>query len=216
MTVISSSLLWKMRLIYFFLWSYTLGCQGQMDNDHHGRVGGPCEGCEAIFEFGDRQLSPVDTLPGFTESTPRLQVEGTVFSKSGKPASDVIIYMYHTNQDGLYLAGDGSLPWGSRHGRYRGWVKTDKSGQFAFFTCRPGAYPDGTEPEHIHLTIKEPDKNEYYIESILFDDDPQLTDELRKNMVGRGGSGIVIPTHRDGMLIVNRDIYLGQNIPNYP
>ena len=31
------------------------------------RVGGSCEGCEAIFEFGSKKLSWIETLPDFKE-----------------------------------------------------------------------------------------------------------------------------------------------------
>ncbi len=60
-----------------------------------------------------------------------------------------------------------------------------------------------------------PYKNEYYIDSIVFDDDPMLTQNERNKLDDRGGSGIVKPTLKDGILIVNRDIILGLNIPDY-
>ncbi|MFQ5753432.1 MAG: intradiol ring-cleavage dioxygenase, partial [bacterium] len=40
-------------------------------------VGGPCEGCEAIFEYGDRNLSSIDTLPDFNSNGPKVKVTGT-------------------------------------------------------------------------------------------------------------------------------------------
>ncbi len=44
---------------------------------------------------------------------------------------------------------------------------------------KPAAYPGRTDPAHIHITIKEPDKSEYYIDDFLFDDDPLLIEHER-------------------------------------
>jgi len=63
--------------------------------------------------------------------------------------------------------------------------------------------------------VKEPDKNEYYIEDYVFEDDPLLNDEERKRLKSRGGSGIVLPKMEKGILQVQRDIILGKNIPDY-
>ena len=65
------------------------------------------------------------------------------------------------------------------------------------------------------MTIKEPGKNEYYIDSIVFDDDPLLTRDERSKLENRCGSGIVSPKLKDGILTINRNIILGLNIPNY-
>jgi protocatechuate 3,4-dioxygenase, beta subunit len=179
-------------------------------------VGGPCEGCEAIHEYGNKKLSSTDTLPGFKENEPKLKLTGTVYKKDGKtPASGVIIYIYHTNRKGIYETKGNEKGWAKRHGIFRGWAKTGKDGKYTFYTFRPAAYPNRNIPEHIHITIKEPDKNEYYIDELLFDDDPMLTKEERLDQKNRGGSGIVKPINQDGMLTIKRDIILGLNIPDY-
>jgi len=41
-------------------------------------VGGPCEGCEAVFEWGERQLTPTDTLPDFDSTPQKLLLSGTI------------------------------------------------------------------------------------------------------------------------------------------
>ncbi len=180
-------------------------------------VGGPCEGCEALFEYGDRQLQATDTLPGFADNEPKLLVEGTVFNKDGvTPAIGIIVYIYHTGRNGIYQKKGDENGWGRRHGMYRGWVKTGPDGHYAFYTFRPAAYPDGSEPEHIHLTVKEPGLAPYYMDEYVFDDDPLLTEDARELLVGRGGSGIVLPQVRSGLLTVTRDLLLGRQIPDYP
>lgn len=180
-------------------------------------VGGPCEGCEAIHEYGDRLLNAVDTLPKFLETEPKLKLSGTVFENDGQtPAAGVILYIYHTNRNGIYEKLGNETGWGRRHGYFRGWVKTNKDGRYTFYTFRPAAYPNGREAEHIHITVKEPDTNEYYIDDFLFDDDPLLTSEKRRSRKNRGGSGIVTIKNDNGIPSIERDIILGLNIPDYP
>jgi protocatechuate 3,4-dioxygenase beta subunit len=180
------------------------------------KVGGPCEGCEAIYEFGTRQLSHTDTLLEFDNSQHKLKLFGTVFQPDGKtPAAGVILYIHHTDRSGAYPKPANARGWEQHHGYLRGWVKTDASGQYAFFTFRPGAYPDGSEAAHIHLFVKEPDKNEYYLDDFLFDDDPRLSNERRRKLPQRGGNGIIKTTYANGLLQAKRDIILGLNIPNY-
>lgn len=192
-------------------------CQSQTQKTYKNQiVGGPCEGCEAVFEYGNKKLSAIDTLPDFEYTEPKLKLTGTVFEKDGKtPAENVIVYIYQTNRKGIYATKGNEIGWAKRHGYIRGWVKTDKSGKYTFFTFRPASYPSGIEPEHIHITIKEPNRNEYYIDEFVFNDDPLLTQKERSVLENRGGSGIVQPILKDGILTANRDLILGLNIPNY-
>jgi protocatechuate 3,4-dioxygenase beta subunit len=180
------------------------------------KVGGPCEGCEAIYEYGERELTPVDTLPQFDANEPKLKISGTVYKPDGtSPAENVILYIYHTNRQGIYETRGDESGWAKRHGYIRGWAKTGKDGVYSFYTFRPAHYPDGSECEHIHITIKEPGKNEYYLDEYLFEDDPLLTDKVRQILEDRGGSGIVHPQMEDGLWTVKRDIVLGMHIPDY-
>ncbi len=192
-------------------------CQSQTaKTDLNKIVGGPCEGCEAVFEYGNIKLTPIDTLPGFKETEPKLKLSGTVFEKDGKtPAENVIIYIYHTDRKGIYPTQGNEKGWAKRHGYIRGWIKTDRKGQYTFFTFKPAAYPQGREPAHIHITLKEPNKNEYYIDEFLFDDDPFLIEKERSKLDNRAGSGIVKPILKNNILTAKRDIILGLNIPDY-
>lgn len=193
-----------------------LSCNAQNDKAVTKPVGGPCEGCEAIFEYGDKQLDPVDTLPLFQVNEPKLKISGTVFQRDGKtPAEGVILYIYHTNREGIYQTRGDEKGWARRHGFIRGWVKTDHTGQYTFYTFRPATYPDRSEPEHIHITIKEPDKNEYYLDDYVFEDDSFLISGHKKTFQNLGGSGVMKPFLKDGILNIHRDIILGLNIPNY-
>jgi protocatechuate 3,4-dioxygenase, beta subunit len=180
-------------------------------------VGDGCEGCEAVYEYGSKKLTSVDTLPDFNEEGPKMEISGTIFKKDGKtPAKDVILYIYHTDQRGEYSTKGNEKGWGKRHGYIRGWIKTGADGKYKFYTLRPGAYPGRQNPEHIHPTIKEPGYKEYWIDEYLFEDDPILSQRERNSQPGRGGKGLVrVSKGKDGMQIVKRDIILGLNVPGY-
>ncbi len=208
------------RLIFISIFAFTLSaCQTQPKSDtpkSEKIVGGPCEGCEAIFEYGNKKLTSVDTLPEFENNQPQLKITGTVFQNDGKtPAPNVIIYIYQTNQKGIYETKGNEKGWAKRHGHIRGWIKTSEDGKYTFYTFRPGAYPNSQESEHIHITIKEPNKNEYYIDNFVFTYDPLLTKDKIQLLENRGGSGIVTIQLQDNIQLIKRDIFLGLNIPDY-
>lgn len=169
-------------------------------------------------------ISAKDYSPGWNEEGQKILLTGTVFQPDGKtPASGVVIYYYQTNTEGRYIHKPGekrSMPpnaLGQTHGYIRGWVKTDSNGRYFIYTVRPGAYPGGDVPAHIHATIKEPnDINEYYIDDFVFDDDKLLTFSYRKKMENRCGSGVLRLIKKDSLFIGERNMYLGLNIPDYP
>ena len=175
-------------------------------------VGGPCEGCEAVFEYGERSLSPVDTLPAFDMYGPSLKITGIIYESDGEtPAAGVILYVYHTNPAGEYETRGDETGWGRRHGFIRGWIKTGADGRYTLYTAKPGSY--GRNPAHIHPTILEPDGKYYYIAEYLFEGDPKL--EGFDHASERGGPGILEPKESGGMLVAERDIILGKNVPGY-
>ena len=51
--------------------------------------------------------------------------------------------------------------------------------------------------------------------SLHVEDDPLLTLEKRNKLPQRGGSGIVQLEAENGIFVINRDLVLGLNIPNY-
>lgn len=181
------------------------------------RVGGQCEGCEAIYENKTpfENLSWELTLPAYDDKGPKLHVSGVVYKADGKtPAAGTIMYFYHTDQKGIYPEGN-EKGWGKRHGYIRGWLKTNDKGEYAFKTLRPAAYPDRGAPAHIHCIVKEGGLNEYYIGDYLFDDDPLLSENDKANKAVPGGSGVMKPQSKNGILYAERNIYLGRNVRNY-
>ena len=95
-------------------------------------------------------------------------------------------------------------------------MKTNDKGQYRFYTVRPASYSKTGPPAHIHVTVKEPDKSEYWIDDFHFDDDPFLTPDMRKGQRNRGGDGILKLVEKNGIFYGERNIYLGRNVSDYP
>lgn len=158
-----------------------------------------CDGCEAIHE------RPFDDLRGYTVIPPEgepgepLLLQGTVYEPDGeKPAPGVVLYAYHTDAQGVYPKRGDETGWARRQGYLRGWVKTDAEGRYQFQTIRPASYPGRSSAAHVHMVVKEPDHPEYWIDDVVFEDDPFVTPEYRQRAQNRGGSGIIGLTRGEG------------------
>ncbi len=189
-----------------------------MAADREPVVGLPCEGCEAVFAGQPSNPSSHARIAPVNEPGQPLRLWGKVTDRRGHPQPGVIVYAYHTDKGGRYpttIAHPGGIR--TRHGRLRGWARTDARGQYQFDTIRPGSYPGRDIPEHIHMQVIEPGRATYYIDDVLFRDDPKLTaQQVRELSQGRGGRGVTAPTESNGNWLVRRDIELGLNIPGYP
>lgn len=179
-------------------------------------VGGGCDGCEAIYAGLPASVGSETTIAPEAEPGERMEIRGVVFQRDGKtPAPKVLLYFWHTDVTGHYVPAPEQTGLARRHGKLRGWVRTNERGEYKFQSIRPAAYPGRTVPAHVHVVVKESDKNEYYLDDFLFDDDPILTAEQRARLENRGGSGVMKMSRKDGVWQGRRDIVLGQNIPNY-
>lgn len=177
-------------------------------------IGGACEGCEAIFEYGNRRLQPSDTLVDFHGEGEKIKVTGTIYQVDGTtPAKDVILYVYHTNDSGIYPTKGNETGWAKRHGYIRGWMKTNTDGKYAFFTRKPGVYPSRSQAAHIHPIVLEPNGAYYWLGSYYFAGDTLLNNEQINPENPRGGySGVLNLQNKNGLLVGTRDIILRKNL----
>ena len=180
-------------------------------------VGLPCEGCEAVFDGMPSQMNSRTRIAAKSEPGVPMIVVGKALNSQGQPQSGIIIYAYQTNAKGIYPESSAVRDFETRRqGTLRAWVRTDAAGRYAFDTIRPSSYPADDIPEHIHFHVIEPGCSTYYIDDIMFTDDPKLTSKQIKRIAkNRGGNGISTPLRKDGAWYVTRDIHLGQNIPGY-
>ncbi len=174
-------------------------------------VGGRCEGCELVFVGQPDTIGSSGRIAAETEPGEPLLISGQVRDGAGQPVAGIIVYAYQTDASGIYPKST------TRHGRLRGWARSDADGRYRFHTIRPAAYPGRQVPQHVHLHVIEPGKATYYIDDLTFTDDPLLTAGHRRDPEGRrGGSGIADPRRTDaGGWEARRDIVLGANIPGY-
>ena len=197
-------------------------CNGQSNGTpqkkNSGRIGGFCDGCELMYVGMPAQIKPVDTSAGWHEKGQKLLVTGTVYQLDGKtPAPNVVIYYWQTDHNGYYSPRPNLDARAKKHGHIRGWVKTDARGKYSIYTVRPAPYPNEDMPAHIHLAVKEPQLDqEYYIDELVFDDDPLLTGKKRKLLENRGGSGVLRILLNGQLQVAEHAVVLGLHIPNYP
>lgn len=121
-----------------------------------------------------------DTIPG-----KKIKVVGIVKDVDGKPVSEALVYLYHTDSRGWYAAdaphvsmNEGDM----RHARLFGYVKTDKNGMFELHTIKPSGYPQSELPAHIHVHI-EASGYQTAVTEFLFDDDERLVGKIRENSI---------------------------------
>ncbi len=203
-------------------------CNGQTNTNQQSQItpksntnqiiGGGCEGCELMYVGMPEKIASEHTSLGWTEGKQKLILTGKVYQLDGKtPAADVIIYYWHTDDKGLYSSNSETPEEVKEHGKYRGWVKSDENGYYKIKTSRPAPYPEQDIPQHIHLSIKEPDiKNEYFAD-LYFDDDPLYLKHKKKHgKKDRAGTEILRVVLDKDIQIAEHNIVLGLNIPHYP
>jgi protocatechuate 3,4-dioxygenase beta subunit len=184
------------------------GCSGAQESDIGSSDLPDCEWCGATE--APPGIGPSASLAGPDEPGEPLLVTGTVYRPDAvTPASGVVIYAYQTDAEGRYSTRGDETGNGRRHGALRGWVRTNASGSYEFRTIRPAPYPSRSEPAHIHMTVLPPGGEEYWIDSVMFADDPLLTDRIRARLESRGGTGVVdLERDAGGVLNAHRDIIL--------
>ncbi len=200
------------------------GCRGQAVQDNPDsptqiaqEIGGGCDGCELMYVGLPNDISATHTSIGWKEGKNRLRVTGRVFQLDGKtPAPNTIIYYWHTDEQGLYSSDQHVPQAAQRHGKLRGWVNSDANGNYTIQTSRPAAYPNETIPQHIHLSIKEKNRKEYYAD-LYFDDDPlYLAHQKKYGRFDRAGTELLRVLKNGNDEVAEHNIILGLNIPNYP
>ncbi|MEQ8935916.1 MAG: hypothetical protein RIE56_09020, partial [Amphiplicatus sp.] len=168
-----------------------------------------CEGCDGAFERSADTLGPSAVIASESEPGEPFVFRGRVLALDGAPAPGVVIYAYHTNNDGLYANGTPETEWSRRHGRLRGWAKTGADGVYEFRSIKPAPYPNNVMPAHVHLTVAEPGRRPYWIDDIVFEGEFGVTDAYRRRMVQQGGDGVVALSRlASGEWMAARDILL--------
>lgn len=134
-----------------------------------------------------------------------LIVSGTIFAPDGRtPLQGIRLFVYQTDTTGRYSAGGNG---DNRNTRLHGEMQTNVEGRYEFRTIRPGSYPEGGNPAHIHAFVSGPGYPEYWIDEFHFDDDPLISEAVRRKS-GEGSFSSILKTTKgpDGVLRAVRDI----------
>lgn len=129
-------------------------------------------------------------------------VSGRVLDADGEPVAGVYIYAYQTDDEGYYSRG------GTAGGTARlcTKVRTNEGGKYRLETIRPGSYPNGGVPAHIHFELwreGEPRQRQ----DLQFADDDLIPDRRKRDLTR---TATVRPVERDadGVWRVERDFRL--------
>jgi len=87
-------------------------------------------------------------------------------------------------------------------------MRTNAEGRYEFRTIKPVSYPGRRIPAHIHAFVSGPGYPEYWIDEYWFEDDPFITDEMRRKLSGEGAFFPIIKLTRGDDMVLRgvRDI----------
>lgn len=124
----------------------------------------------------------------------RLVLKGTLYGPDGStPLPNITLYAYQTDATGVY-----SRPVDdSRNPRLKAWAKTDAQGRFEFDTIRPGSYPGGGNPAHIHVVLSEGER-QVGVDECWFEGDRYLTASMKQREEGSGKFSRILRVSKDG------------------
>ena len=151
-------------------------------------------------------LATTGRLAGVAQPGAPLVLRGHLVKPDGRtPAAGAIVFGYQTDRDGIYYNAERpGQPW-----RLQGWARTNDDGSFEFRTVRPGPYPGGQIPAHIHLSVETREFGRQWTDEIRFDDDAFVTADERARSRAAGAFGPVRPvTVREGVQYVDVTIRL--------
>lgn len=143
---------------------------------------------------GDRTLPSSLTLASSTERGEPLEFTLHFRAPQGRPLQNLVVYVYHTDASGQYRRAQGATGCFRFHGVLHGWARPDSTGRVLVRSIKPGPYPGSSEPAHVHIVVQFPGQQGFYINDLLFDDDPRLTPAIRAAQTMAGGPGVVRAT----------------------
>lgn len=199
-------LIYSLTLTYFF--SFNLSINAQELAGTFTDIPENFKKRSPIYDYSEKQLNNVDTIPDFASKSNKLKITGTIYESDGvTPAKNVLLFIHQTDENGNFELKRENK---KRFVRHRGWIKTDKDGRYTFYTFVPGSYIYGNELKQILPIIKEPGKPEQKIETFVFEDDPLLTGECREKIENTNPNRILKLDLKEGLFVTNRDIILGK------
>lgn len=149
--------------------------------------------CAQAPQVAEKNAPSKVTIATKDEPGERLIVTGQVFGPDGKtPLVGASVYVYHTDNKGLYSPGVND----NRNPRLRGYMRTDAQGRYEYSTIKPAPYPGDGPPAHIHYHVNAPGYQERVFE-IVFEGDPKLNADIRSRAAQEDSGFSLRPLTRD-------------------
>lgn len=120
---------------------------------------------------GPSPLQSRITIAPANEPGEQLVVSGVVYGPDGlTPAAGVMLEIHHTDAEGWYHKASRNR----ERARLQATLQTDAQGRFEFRTIKPGKYPEGRNPAHIHFRAWGSGFGEQFPTELYFAGDPDL------------------------------------------
>lgn len=111
------------------------------------------------------------TIATASEPGEQLIVSGVIYGADGvTPAAGVNLEIHHTDAEGWYHKASRNR----ERARLHATLQTDAQGRFEFRTIKPGKYPEGRNPAHIHFRAWGSGFGEQFPTELYFAGDPDL------------------------------------------
>lgn len=152
----------------------------------------PDANSECCFINMPEEISSVINIADENEPGNKMIIKGRLLKNDNiTPLNDVIIYVYHTDNNGYYSKKGNEKGVQKYHGHLHGWGKTDESGNFEIHSIKPARYPGNKFPAHIHAVLKIPGKTPFYINDFVFKDDDLVNESYINSLRDPGGTGVI-------------------------
>lgn len=193
-----------------FICAVLIACKSKGKQQEPGlSAGDTCDGPDVNIEcnFVDFPSSAASIMKIAPDSEPgrKIVIKGTLLKKNnGGPLANAMIYAYQTDSTGHYSKDGtetGPRKW---QGRLYGRCITDSDGKYEIHTIRPGRYPEGSFPAHIHWMVKLPDGTATYLNDFVFSDDEMVNSRYLNSLTLPGDNGVIELKVENGFYVAYR------------
>ena len=182
-------------IIYFFSCENS-NTKNKPVNENKNFQSDSCENPDAdiacCFLNMPSDISAVMKIADSSEPGQRIKIKGQILNENGKsPYPGIIIYAYHTDNNGYYSKKGNETGFQKWHGHLHGWCITDADGRYEIHTIKPARYPSNLAPAHIHCAIKEPSGSMTYLNDFVFSDDSLVNENYLSHLNLPGDNGMI-------------------------
>ncbi|MEO8399592.1 MAG: intradiol ring-cleavage dioxygenase [Ignavibacteriaceae bacterium] len=153
---------------------------------------GPDANISCCFINMPDYISEIMKIAGESEEGQRMIIKGQILNEDEKtPYPGILIYAYHTDNNGYYSKKGNEKGIQKWHGYLHGWCRTNEEGRYEIHSIKPNRYPSNNAPAHIHWAIKKTDGEMSYLNDFVFSNDSLVNDEYLSYLRSPGDNGVI-------------------------